>query len=148
MKTKPILILLLLLGGCSGQQRLNRVLKKNPDLIKSDTVVTHDTLTTVIAEADTMLLTHEYHYSDTLVLQKEKLTVKVVNNYHDSTIYIQGECAPDTLVIQGESITRTLTVEPDWLIKARRFASYWWVVLLVVSTILVVRFFIKLNNPF
>lgn len=137
-----------LLVGCSPEKQLQRALKRKPDLLKADTLITHDTVTTTEVKADTTLVMSEFHYSDTIVLEKEKLTVKVFNNYHDSTIYIEGHCKPDTVVVEGQQITNTITKEPDWLINLRHYLSYWWLLVIIVISFLAIRFFIKASKPF
>ena len=134
MKTNLILALLILLGSCSAEKQLQRALKRNPDLLKADTVVTLDTVITDRVRADTLLVDNIYH--DTVIIKERNLTMKYVNNIHDSTVYLYGECAPDIIVTEGKTITNTIIKEPTWWINIK---SYWWIVLVIIGVVLLIK---------
>jgi len=92
------IIIILLLSSCSPQKRLNRLVKKHPELIKVDTLSVHDTIHTETIKADTV-------FKDTTFLRLLRDTITVVNDrlrintyhYRDS-IFIEGECIGDTII--------------------------------------------------
>ena len=127
-----LLILCILLMGCSAEKQMQRALKRNPELLKADTVVTLDTVYTEFVGIDTIFKpTH-----DTVIIKENKLTMKYFYNSHDSIIYLEGECAPDTIVTEGKTITNTIIKEPTWWVNVK---SYWWVVLVIVGVILSIK---------
>ncbi len=82
--------------SCSPQTRFDRLIKKHPYLIQTDTIIVHDT---VVVEspgvnADTVVEYRELH--DTVFLEKEQLRVKVYID-REKKVYIEGEC--DTVLI-------------------------------------------------
>ena len=90
--------IILILASCTPQKRLNRLVKKHPELIKVDTLSVHDTIHTETIKADTV-------FKDTTFLRLLRDTITVVNDrlrintyhYRDS-IFIEGECIGDTII--------------------------------------------------
>lgn len=84
---------LLVVGGCSPQERLAKLLRKYPEL--RDTVVVVDTVETILptVEHDTVFASRP---GDTVVLREDRLVVKYVRLAGDS-VYIQGQCLADTV---------------------------------------------------
>jgi len=92
------IIILLLLSSCSPQKRLNRLVKKHPELINVDTLSVHDTIHTETITADTVFkdTTFLRLLRDTITVVNDRLTIK--QYYYRDSIFIQGECKGDTLV--------------------------------------------------
>jgi len=92
-----ILIFILLgcyaLSSCSPQKRLNRLVAKHPELIQNDTISFVDTVTftTEKVHLDTLTSLHSIT-QDTLIINKENLTIKTFYNYQTDSIYISGQC--------------------------------------------------------
>jgi hypothetical protein len=90
--------IILILASCTPQKRLNRLVKKHPELIKVDTLSVHDTIHIETIKADTV-------FKDTTFLRLLRDTITVVNDrlrintyhYRDS-IFIEGECIGDTII--------------------------------------------------
>jgi len=89
-----IVLMCIICTSCSPQKKLNRLVKKHPELIKVDTIKVHDTTITEHVRKDTMLSWATLY--DTAYIFKDKLSIRVVR-VNDS-IYIRGECLPDTIV--------------------------------------------------
>jgi hypothetical protein len=86
-------LLALLLTSCSAQWHLKTAIKKDPLILKKDTVVVVDTLVTApVTVRDTVTLSNR----DTVIITKDKLTVKLVKSF--DTIAIEAECASDTII--------------------------------------------------
>lgn len=104
---RPVLFIgiLVSLGSCTPQDKLNRLIKRNPDLISSYSIIKHDTIVTQSVSTDTVF---NYFTKDTVVIREGKLTMKYFYNSHDSTVFLRGECATDT--IYREYVTQINTV--------------------------------------
>jgi len=100
-----IVILLSIIGfsSCNPQKRIQRIVKRNPHLIKKDTILVHDT-TTVLTERiehDTVFNYKETHYFDTVKIVKDKLKVEFIKLPND-TIKVFGTCESDTITLIKE----------------------------------------------
>ena len=96
----------LLLFSCSPQKRLNRLVKKHPELLV-DSII-HDT--TFIKESSIDTVTKIVR-NDTVTIiertipgERPKPIIKYFYNSHTDSIHIRGECPPDT-------ITKKITVK-------------------------------------
>lgn len=97
---KYIIPLFFLILACTPQRRFNRLIKKHPYLLTSDTLVVKDTIRDTIritipeVEVDTVVNAKDLY--DTIVLEKERIKVKVWRV--KDKIYINGKC--DTVYIE------------------------------------------------
>lgn len=97
---KYLIILLLVLLSCTPQRRFDRLVKKYPYLLTSDTLVVRDTIRDTIritvpeVEVDTIVSVKELY--DTIVLGKDRIKVKVWRV--KDKVYINGKC--DTVYIE------------------------------------------------
>ena len=87
---------------CTPQRRFTRLIEKHPYLLTTDTLVIHDTVKVTVPKIihDTIINEHFFHEitRDTLVLQKERLTVKIFHDTIKKNVFIQGEC--DTITVE------------------------------------------------
>lgn len=93
MKWAVKLITIGLLSSCSATWHLNQAVKKDPTIMERDTLVVKDTVV-VPAVAITDTVTLKQH--DTIILQKDKLSVRIVKRL--DTLIIEGKCDSDTIV--------------------------------------------------
>jgi hypothetical protein len=97
---KYIIPLLFILVACSPQRRFNRLIKKHPYLLTSDTLIVKDTIRDTIritvpeVEVDTIVSVKELY--DTIILEKDRIKVKVWRV--KDKVYINGKC--DTIYIE------------------------------------------------
>ncbi len=97
---KYLIIFLLVLLSCTPQRRFDRLVKKYPYLLTSDTLVVRDTIRDTIritvpeVEVDTIVSVKELY--DTIVLGKDRIKVKVWRV--KDKVYINGKC--DTIYIE------------------------------------------------
>ncbi len=88
--------------ACTPQRRFARLIEKHPHLLTTDTLVIHDTVKVTVPKIihDTIINEHFFHEitRDTLVLQKERLTVKIFHDTIKKNVFIQGEC--DTITVE------------------------------------------------
>lgn len=91
---------------CSPKQRLNRLLKKHPELIRTQDTIIIDTIITRSFFYDSTLKAN--YFKDTIVIVKNNLTTKVFYNNNTDSLYIYNNLKPDTIVktitIPGKTI--------------------------------------------
>lgn len=87
------LITLSLLTSCSAQWHLATAVKKDPTILEGDTLVVRDTVVVPPVVITDTVTTRQH---DTIVVQKDRLRVKIVKKL--DTLIIEGECASDTIV--------------------------------------------------
>jgi hypothetical protein len=130
--------LIVLLFSCSPQKRLNRLIKKHPELVKIDTIVVRDTIrdtvniTTNLTRVDTIFSFNQVF--DTITITKDNLTVRY---YHDTVhdkVYISGECdtiwveVPFEKIVEYKVPCNTASVEEN-------IKWWYWVLLLLLFLI-------------
>ncbi len=97
---KYLIPLLLIIISCTPQRRFDRLVKKYPYLLTSDTLVVRDTIRDTIritvpeVEVDTIVSVKELY--DTIILEKDRIKVRVWRV--KDKIYINGRC--DTIYIE------------------------------------------------
>ena len=130
--TKIVGILLFtFLISCTPQQRLNRLVRKNPHLATSTIEYRTDTIVTSSVSIDTVF--NHFHTRDTITLQKDNLTVKYFYNTKDSTIYLSGKC--DTITIIRDVpilVTNIEAKDTKWDIFKRFFVGNLLTILLIL----------------
>jgi len=108
-----IIVALTLLTSCA-QQRFNRLIRKHPELVQTDTITRIDTVEVFIPKIshDTAFL--ETHLYDTVEIQKERLKIKIwrVND----TVRVHGEC---------DSITVTEYIETKIPVRYYEKSNFW-----------------------
>ncbi len=89
-----ITLIALLIGGCTPQKRLDRLVRKHPYLSRVDTVTVTDTFQVMVpgirSDTNFQKATFLSAIRDTMLLQKEQLTVKIYE-YRDS-VFIEAQC--------------------------------------------------------
>jgi hypothetical protein len=97
---KYLIIFLFALAACTPQRRFDRLVKKHPYLLTSDTLIVKDTIRDTIritipeVEIDTVV--DAYKLYDTITLYKDRIKVKVWRV--KDKVYISGKC--DTIYIE------------------------------------------------
>ena len=97
---KYLIIFLFALAACTPQRRFDRLVKKYPYLLTSDTLIVKDTIRDTIritvpeVEIDTVV--DAYKLYDTITLYKDRIKVKVWRV--KDKVYINGKC--DTVYIE------------------------------------------------
>jgi len=99
-----ILFVLAILGlfACTPQRRFTRLIDKYPHLLTTDTLTIHDTVRVEVPKVVHDTIINEHFFTqitrDTLVLQKERLTIKIFHDTIKKNVYIKGEC--DTITVE------------------------------------------------
>lgn len=97
---KYLIIFLLVLTACTPQRRFDRLVKKYPYLLTSDTLIVKDTIRDTIrivipdVQVDTVVNIKELY--DTIAIDKDRLKVQVWRV--KDKVYINGKC--DTVYIE------------------------------------------------
>lgn len=125
-----ILVLITLIISCTPQRRLERLLRKHPELTSIDSITIHDTIRVIVPEVhlDTIVTLQQLY--DTVYLEQEQLKVKVwMDRYHK--VYIQGKC--DTVYID-KIVTRKIPIRiyektPLW----KKIINWIFVFLLIIT---------------
>lgn len=91
-----IALLILFLSSCSPQQRLQRLLKKNPQLIELDTIRVIDTVIIDNYTYDT--ITNIHLHDSTTVINNEKVILKYFYDTLTREIWHEVQCIGDTVV--------------------------------------------------
>lgn len=138
MKTSQKIVLVLLgmffaiaLFSCDPAKRISRIVKRHPELVKTDTVWKKDTIITEGAQKDSSFY---FYQKDTIVLREGNMITKYYMN-HDSTIYLQGTCLPDTVIkyypvqVNSLQVAKALTWKERF--KIFMFDNGWWICLLL-----------------
>jgi hypothetical protein len=134
MKWPVALITIAFLSSCSAQWHLKKAIKKDPTLLQADTIAIVDTVVTPpVTLTDTVTLRTQ----DTLVIQKDKLKVKVVRSF--DTIMVDAICESDTIVRVVEVPVPSLVMKDSdrWYNKVYKFSFY--LLLLLLSALVVYR---------
>lgn len=132
MKIK-ILLISLLLFSCSPEKRLSRLLHNNPNLIKTDTVFKHDTVTVFGVYHDTIM--RNTITKDTVIIKDKQLTIKYFNT--GEKVYVSGKCDTVTIIKEVPVQVNTVTAQP-YISIFDKFK--WWIVVIVLILILCWRF--------
>ena len=93
MKT-AIIILSILLFSCSPSKRFTRLITKYPYLLTQDTVLVRDTISLYIPEVHTDTVVTLKELTDTITINKDRVTVKTWYVPKEKKVYIQGKCDP------------------------------------------------------
>lgn len=113
------LLSLLFLFSCSPEKRIANILRRNPSLVKSDTIWKYDTVHIAGTHKDS---TFHFYQHDTVLLKKDNMSIKYYLN-HDSTVFLQGKCDPIIKVIRIPVQVNSVSVKENlaWYDKVKLF---------------------------
>lgn len=140
MKCLIYFLLALTLSGCSAEWHLRKAVRKNPELLKSQTINVTDTIVLPgVALMDTVILKQV----DTITLVKDRFRVKIMRSY--DTLIIDGGCDSDTIVRTVQVVVPQLVRSESRMQKVQRFTFWSFVSLLLVAiAVVIVRRSIKI----
>lgn len=133
MKALTILLLTILAYSCTCERKLDKVLKKCPELLVNDTIKILDTIVVNGVQKDTIF---NYLVKDTVIIREGGLTMKYFYNTHDSTIYLSGKC--DTIYIPY-----TKDIPVNQIINEDSGGFNWWMVCAIGLAILLIFLIVK-----
>lgn len=131
MKWLAKLTLVLLLTSCSAQWHLKKAVQKDPSILEKDTLVVTDTVVVPpVVTTDTVISKQQ----DTIVVEKEKLKVKVIRNV--DTLIIDAKCDSDTIVQTIEvPFEKIVYVEQETFFEKIQRLVFYFALLLVAGLI-------------
>lgn len=118
--------LLVVLFSCrTAQQKLNRLVKKNPELLRDTVLIDYDTTIVNIPAVHSDSVIHINTFkTDTFIMTKENLRVQTI--YRNDSVFITGDCfgITDTIVSVEEIHTK-------YIVNKEKEINWWkWLVLL------------------
>ncbi len=130
MKLTSIILIIFIFISCSPIQRHARIVKKFPYVHRVDSVKLIDTIRINTNKVISDTVVHEKHLIDTIILNKDNLTVKVLR-FRDS-IYINGEC--DTIFVE-KIIERNIPVK---YYKENKKNTFYWQIFAVILILIII----------
>lgn len=116
-----ILMIIVLMCSCSANRLIKMAIKKDPNILKADTMYVHDTLVVPQVHYDTTIISNQI---DTILIEKERLRIKITRHY--DTLRIEGTCLADTIYKQiNIPVERIVYAPKKW------YEKHWWIILLV-----------------
>lgn len=120
MKNITLILIISLLALCAcnttryAQRNLRKIRVDHPELFKADTTYSEqsDTIMLAIGESriDTLILAQ-----DTIVIENERIKIKIVERKVDNFIEVEAICKPDT--VQTISVNTTATIKEDMAVE-------------------------------
>lgn len=131
MKWLAKLTLVLLLTSCSAQWHLKKAVQKDPSILEKDTLVVTDTVVVPpVVTTDTVISKQQ----DTIVVEKERLKVRVIRNV--DTLIIDAKCDSDTIVQTIEvPFEKIVYVEQETFFEKIQRLVFYFALLLVAGLI-------------
>lgn len=124
MKYLPFISAILILSSCGPAAKLRRAEKLIKKAEEQGAVWTVDTVFQKIPVPVPQIEVRTIHHAipgDTVVIEKDRLKVKVVRLPGDS-IFVEGKCEADT-------ITVTVTKTVNKTIEAKGGFKWWWLII-------------------
>jgi len=149
MRALLLSIILILFASCSPRARFTHLIEKFPHLLTTDTITQIDTVKVEVPRVvhDTIINEHFFHEvsRDTLILEKERLTIKIFHDTIRNNVFIQGKC--DTITVE-KIIERKIPVKyyelKPWYTKVLNYLVIFLLTLLVVYiTYRIIRKYLK-----
>ena len=131
MKLWIILVIGAIFLGCSVDKKLQRankkilrLVKKHPELLKTDTIIWADTLIRWGIRVDTATSIH----FDTIIIEKERLKIRLIR-VRDS-IFINGEILTDTIIREIRIPYERIVIKE--LSFWQKYKSLFWIFIIIV----------------
>ena len=113
---KYLIPLVFLIVACSPKDRFTRLIEKYPYLLTVDSVIIHDTISIYIpkVEVDTVVTIEQL--IDTVIVTKDRVTVKTWYVPKEKKVYVQGKCDPIyiTKVVEKKIPVKYYDKTPWW----------------------------------
>lgn len=117
MKDLIIWCLLLLLISCTPQYRLNRIIRRHPELARTTTETRIDTI--VIQRFDTITNTKIVYHDSTIVINNERVKLQYFYDTLNKEIWHEVECKEiyitDTNIVEIQRIEAQVKSSTNWL---------------------------------
>lgn len=139
MATMVIAIILLFVFGCSPQKKLNRLIKRHPELLQADTISFSDTIIRKGIRVDTFLSIK----FDTFTIKKGNLSIRG-RIVHD-TLYLQAKVKEDTAVVERKIPYNPVVVKE--LTFWEKYGTFIWILIFLLLIIVILYLISRLRKP-
>ncbi len=140
MKYAISIITFLLVFGCSPQKKLQRLVKKHPELLQLDTIVIRDTIIIEDFVVDT-ITKMEYHDS-TVVIDNSKVYLKYFYDTITREIHHEVECLGQEIITEKiVPIEKVVIQELTWW---QKYGSLVLIISFLILFLLLVKRFGKI----
>ena len=126
-----IIILTVLIVSCSPSKRINRIVKKHPELLVSDTIKVIDTVIIESVQYDTT--TKFIEHKTVEVINNERVNLKYRYDTITNEIHHYVECKGDTII--KEVLVPYKQIQPVTMAKSMKFGI--WIVIIAFLTFFV-----------
>lgn len=138
-----VALVMLAITGCSPQARVNRILKKHPELLVTDTVTFKDTIYIASHSVDTLFS----NTIDTIIVQDS--TMKITYIKLNEKVYLKGEIkerlVPVVKTVEVRVPAKTITtIKHPWYEK---FLIWWFILTIIGIVARLTIFVIKAKLP-
>jgi hypothetical protein len=144
LKISRFILVILLITSCTPQRRFIRLIDKYPHLLTTDTITIHDTVIVEIPSVvyDTVFTEHFFTEitRDTLIIKKERLTVKIFHDTIKKSIYVYGEC--DTVIVE-KIIERKIPIKYYEKTPLWKKILNWLIIAVIIYTVYRLIIFVK-----
>lgn len=144
---KPtILLLAIMLTGCSAEKRLQKLLRDNPELSRVDTITVTDTIYTA---PDTIWRSIVIRSTDTVTVESERQSVKLVRVPTGSPCDTAAIALDLVGIVKPDTIYNTVTVEVDRIVPCPpgTRVHHWWRTAALVCAVLALAMFLLYRYP-
>lgn len=143
MRKAIFILFTVLIASCTPKQRLAGLLKRHPELAKTDTLFKRDTIWTKSIQADTLFRTQIT--KDTVIIRENNLTVKYYND--GKTTYLKGTCDTIRIIKEVPVIVTQIDVAPEtfWERAWRKAKDF--IMILLLGAILVLIYLQRKKLP-
>jgi hypothetical protein len=143
---KYLLPLLFLLSACSAEKRLQRLVEKNPQLQRTDTITVTDT---IYIPGDTLWQQVLLRQTDTIRIENERQSVRVVRIPTGSPCDTAAIALDVLAEVKPDTIYHTVTVEVDRIVPCPEGSTVaaWWRVAALFFLLLCVALYLLIRYP-
>lgn len=128
MKPTILALLCLCLVACSPQKRLQRLIAKHPELVRTDTITVHDTIT---IPGDTVRDVRWLMAHDTITIENERQVVRVIRIPTGSPCDTARFLASIEGIVKPDTIYREIRVPVEKLVPCPPSKIPLWVWLVI-----------------
>ena len=138
------ILLVLFIISCTPQRRFTRLIEKHPYLLTTDTLTIHDTVRVEVPKIVHDTIINENFFTeitkDTLVIQKERLKIKIFHDTIRKNVFIQGICDTVTIekIIERKIPIRYYEKTPLW-----KKILNWLIIAVIIYAVVRLLLFLK-----
>jgi len=137
-----LLPLLFLLTACSAEKRLQRLVEKNPELQRTDTIQV-----AIAIPADTIQQATVIHTRDTVTLENERQLVRIVRVPTGSPCDTAAVALDLMAVLKPDTVYSEITVDRIVPCPEGSTVAAWWRLAALFCALLCVALFLLIRYP-